>query len=147
MSIRVATVGDIDDLLRLWRRADAAPSVTDTPADVRRVVSSPSARVLVAIDVRGDIVGAVIATFDGWRANFYRLAVDPLHRRAGIARALVGAAEAWLAETGARRASALVEGDRPVAQAFWSAIGFAHHEGMRRYTKTLATSARYDPPP
>ena len=136
MNIRDATTADIDGLLDLWRRSDAAPSVTDTVGDVSRVVAAPSASVLVAVD--GDtIVGSVIATFDGWRGNFYRLVIDPAQRRAGIARRLVDAGEARLRAAGVKRASALVEGHRPIAQAFWSAAGFENHEGMRRYTKSL----------
>ncbi len=136
MNIRDATTSDVELLLDLWRRADAAPSVTDTVDDVTRVVAAPTATVLVAVD--GDtLIGSIIAAFDGWRGNFYRLAVDPARRRAGIARQLVDAAEARLRAAGVQRASALVEGHRPTAQAFWSAAGFDHHEGMRRYTKSL----------
>jgi ribosomal protein S18 acetylase RimI-like enzyme len=136
VNIRDATPSDIDGLLDLWRRADAVPSVTDTIDDVARVVAKPTASVLVAVD--GDtILGSVIAAFDGWRGNFYRLVVDPAHRRSGIARRLVDVGEARLRVAGAKRASALVEGHRPIAQAFWSAAGFEHHEGMRRYTKSL----------
>jgi ribosomal protein S18 acetylase RimI-like enzyme len=136
VNIRRATRADVDAMLALWRRADAAPSVTDTPDDVVRVIAAPSANVLVAVD--GDVVvGSVVVTFDGWRANFYRLAVDPELRRAGVGRRLVEAAEEWARAAGAKRASALVEEDRPPALAFWSAAGFQHHEGMRRYTKSL----------
>ena len=136
MNIRDATTADIDGMLDLWRRSDAAPSVTDSVGDVSRVVAAPSASVLVAVD--GDtIIGSVIAIFDGWRGNFYRLVVDPSQRRAGIARRLVDAGETRLRAAGAKRASALVEGQRPIAQAFWSAAGFENHEGMRRYTKSL----------
>jgi ribosomal protein S18 acetylase RimI-like enzyme len=136
VNIRDATTADTDALLDLWRRADAAPSVTDTVEDVSRVVAAPSASVLVAVD--GDtIIGSVIAAFDGWRGNFYRLVVDPARRRSGIARRLVDAGEARLRAAGVKRASALIEGHRPIAHAFWSAAGFEHHEGMRRYTKSL----------
>jgi GNAT superfamily N-acetyltransferase len=58
-------------------------------------------------------------------------------RRNGIASALVAYAESWLREQGAKRVSALVEGTRPEAQAFWSAAGFHPYEGMRRYTKSV----------
>jgi ribosomal protein S18 acetylase RimI-like enzyme len=136
VNIRDATNADIDGMLDLWRRADAAPSVTDTVGDLARVVAAPSASVLIAID--GDmIIGSVIAAFDGWRGNFYRLVVDPAHRRSGIGRQLVDAGEARLRAAGVKRASALVEGHRPIAQAFWSAAGFEQHEGMRRYTKSV----------
>jgi ribosomal protein S18 acetylase RimI-like enzyme len=136
VNIREATAADVDALLDLWRRAEAAPSVTDSAEHVARAIDEPSATVLLAVE-GNDVVGSVIATFDGWRANFYRLAVDPRCRRTGVALQLVGRAEEWLHAAGAKRASAFVEEDRPPAQAFWTAAGFQHHEGMRRYTKSV----------
>ncbi len=80
-------------------------------ADLTRVVAVPHAVLFVAVDRRGAIVGSVIATFDGWRGNVYRMAVDPALRRGGLGRRLAGAAEDWLRNEGAVRLSALVEGD------------------------------------
>jgi ribosomal protein S18 acetylase RimI-like enzyme len=135
--IRPATPADIHSILDLWRRADAHPSKTDTLPDLARVIAAPHAEVLVGVDADGILVGSIIATFDGWRGNVYRVAVDPAQRRRGLARRLTAAAEDWLRAAGAVRLSALVEGDREIAQAFWAAVGFEHYEGMRRYSKNL----------
>ena len=136
-TIRHATKDDVDDVLELWRRAGAHPSATDTPHDLARVIDAPHAAVLVAVAEDGTLVGSVIAAFDGWRGNLYRMAVDPKERRLGLARRLNTEAEDWLRAAGARRLSALVEGDREIAQVFWEAVGFEHYEGMRRYSKNL----------
>jgi ribosomal protein S18 acetylase RimI-like enzyme len=135
--IRPGTIDDVDAVLAFWIRAGAHPSPTDTVADVTRVVTAPHAALFVAVDGRDTIVGSVIATFDGWRGNVYRMAVDPALRRQGLARRLAAAAEDWLRMAGAVRLSALVEGDREVAQAFWESAGFEHYAGMRRYSKNL----------
>jgi ribosomal protein S18 acetylase RimI-like enzyme len=137
LAIRHATAADVGDILELWRRAEAHPSATDTSHDLGRVVDAPHAAVLVAAAGDGAIVGSLIATFDGWRGNLYRMAVDPKERRRGLARRLAAAAEDWLRASGAVRLSALVEGDNATAQAFWEAVGFEHYEGMRRYSKNL----------
>ena len=136
-TIRHATKDDVDDVLELWRRAGAHPSATDTPHDLARVIDAPNAAVLVAVAEDGTLVGSVIAAFDGWRGNLYRMAVDPKERRLGLARRLNAEAGDWLRAAGARRLSALVEGDREIAQVFWEAVGFEHYEGMRRYSKNL----------
>ena len=136
-TVRHATKADVDDILELWRRADAHPSATDTPYDLGRVIDAPHAAVFVAEAGDGTLVGSVIATFDGWRGNLYRMAVDPKEQRLGLARRLSTEAEDWLRAAGARRLSALVEGDREIAQRFWDAVGFEHYEGMRRYSKDL----------
>jgi ribosomal protein S18 acetylase RimI-like enzyme len=136
-TIRHATKDDLGDLLALWKRSGASPSVTETPRDLRRVVDAPHAVVLVAVAGDGALVGSLIATFDGWRGNFYRMVVDPKMRRLGLARRLATEGESWLRAAGARRLTALVEGDREIAQVFWERVGFEHYEGMRRYSKNL----------
>ena len=136
-TIRQATTHDIEGLLDLWRRSAASPSLTETPRDLGRVVDAPHAAVLVATAGGGALVGSLIVTFDGWRGNFYRMVVDPEMRRSGLARRLVTEAEDWLRAAGGRRSTALVEGDREIAHAFWDAMGFEHNEGMRRYSKNL----------
>lgn len=67
----------------------------------------------------------------------YRLAVDPGHRRRGIARRLVEAGESSLRERGARRITALLVSDDPEATALWKAAGYEHDERMGRFVKTL----------
>ncbi len=138
--IRLATTADVDAILELWQRAGSTPSHTDNAAAVTRVVEAPHARVFVDEEA-GTVVGSLIATFDGWRGNVYRMAVDPEYRRRGRALGLVRAADEWFVAVGAVRVTALVEGDRPGAQAFWSAAGFAWQDGMRRYVKTMRSIA------
>jgi ribosomal protein S18 acetylase RimI-like enzyme len=136
-TIRTGTIDDVDAVLAFWIRAGAHPSATDTVRDLTRVVTVPHAVLFVAVDERGTIVGSVIATFDGWRGNVYRMAVDPALRRGGLGRRLAGAAEDWLRNEGAVRLSALVEGNTDIAPVFWESVGFEHYQGMRRYSKNL----------
>ena len=90
---------------------------------IGRSMSKSPARFLVA-EAQGKLIGSVIGSFDGWRANFYRLAVIPAYRRRGLARALVAAIETWLLDQGAKKIGALVENDRPGSMAFWQAVGY-----------------------
>jgi ribosomal protein S18 acetylase RimI-like enzyme len=110
-------------------------SVTDTLEEVVTVFENPAAGLFVAVDGES-VVGSVIGGCDGWRGNIYRLAVAPEHRRRGLARALVREVEAWLVERGARRISALVEGDHPWAVGFWNSI-YPREPGVVRYVKNV----------
>ncbi|MGH2883885.1 MAG: GNAT family N-acetyltransferase [Solirubrobacteraceae bacterium] len=94
--------------------------------------ATPSALFVAEAD-DGEIVGVLIAGWDGWRGHMYRLAVHPDHRRAGIGRRLVAAGEEHLRRLGTRRVTALVGYDDVVAAAFWDAAGYpVDHEIGRR---------------
>ncbi len=76
-------------MLDLWQQARSEHATTaDRLGDVQRLLSQGSGSLLVA-EADGVIVGALIAGWDGWRGNMYRLAVRLEHRRRGIGLALV----------------------------------------------------------
>ncbi|HZU37063.1 MAG TPA: GNAT family N-acetyltransferase [Gemmataceae bacterium] len=135
--IRRCRLEEAEDLLALWRQAGATVSATDTVEDIRQALADGPARVLVA-EIGGRIVGSVIGSFDGWRGNIYRLVVHPDHRQHGIARALVHEVQQQLAIQGARRMTALVEKNHPVAMAFWQAVGYTLDTRLVRFTCNLA---------
>jgi ribosomal protein S18 acetylase RimI-like enzyme len=134
--IRRACAEDAAALLGLWSAAGSSPSVTDTIADVRQAIEHPEGSVLVA-ESDGRIVGSLIATWDGWRGNMYRLAVLPEFRRRGIAAALVRQGEAELRGRGARRVSALVLTDEADATGFWANAGYVHQREAGRFTRVI----------
>ncbi|HLF76752.1 MAG TPA: GNAT family N-acetyltransferase [Dehalococcoidia bacterium] len=135
--IRDALLEEVPSVLEIWRAAFDEDDTHGELDDVQRVIlDDQNARLLLAV-ADGVAVGTLIATFDGWRGNMYRLAVLPQHQRQGIARSLVAAAEQWLQAVGCRRITALVERDRAWATSFWAAAGYAHEQHMRRYAKNL----------
>ena len=76
-------------------------------------------------------MGSLIAAWDGWRGQLYRLAVHPAWRRQGVATSLVRAGEERLGALGARRVAAIViEGHDP-ARAFWQAAGYQQAAQVR----------------
>jgi ribosomal protein S18 acetylase RimI-like enzyme len=135
-NIRRARPADVDAILGLWQVAAATPGVTETPEDVFRALATENTVVLLAF-VSGKIVGSVIAGFDGWRGNIYRLAVAPTKRRSGIATALVREAERVLIGLGAKRVTALVEKDHGWAVQFWDAVGYSFDGRIVRHVRNL----------
>jgi len=137
--LRRANPKDADAILSLWRSAEATESITDTADDIRRISAMEHVAFILAI-VDNRVVGSIIAAFDGWRGNMYRLATHPDHRRRGMARALVGEAEEAFDGWGVRRITALVEKDHPWAVQFWQAVGYALDERMSRYVRNVPQS-------
>lgn len=133
MQLRRATSADTDAILALWKIA-AAPGITDTREDVLRITATERVAFILAI-ADGAVVGSIIAAFDGWRGNMYRVATHPDYRRRGIARSLVAEAERAFDAWGVKRITALVETDRPWAIHFWKAVGYDLDERVARYVR------------
>lgn len=133
LTIRAATPADAETVLALWRDADAVPSATDDPESVRRAAELG----ILLVAVQDDrIVGSLIAAFDGWRGNMYRLAVDRGARRQGIAAALVAEGERRLAAQGCRRINALVVAAEDHATGFWAHVDYDADARISRHVKT-----------
>ncbi|MEU6456411.1 GNAT family N-acetyltransferase [Streptomyces sp. NPDC047065] len=136
LRIRAAGPEDLDTVLTFWKVAAEGTSISDDREGVERLVArDPEALVLAERD--GELVGTVIAGFDGWRCHLYRLAVHPEQRRRGVGTALLAAAEERFVRLGGRRGDAMVLQRNERAQHAWRAAGYAPEEQWRRWVKPL----------
>lgn len=123
-------------MLELWAQARSAHAETrDTLESLTRLLETDPHALLVAED--GEIQGALIAAFDGWRGNMYRLAVKSDRRRRGIARGLVEHGERRLRERGAPKVTALVGRGDGQAEALWRAAGYRDDVEIGRWVRSL----------
>ncbi|MER6955885.1 MULTISPECIES: GNAT family N-acetyltransferase [unclassified Streptomyces] len=140
LRIRAATPDDLDTVLAFWKTAAEGTSISDDRGGVERLVArDPEALILAERDGEhgGELVGTVIAGFDGWRCHLYRLAVHPGRRRQGIGSALLAAAEERFVRLGGRRGDAMVLTRNETAHHAWRAAGYAPEEKWRRWVKPL----------
>ena len=125
-------------VLDLWAEARSEhASTADRVEDVERLVEDESPAALLVAERGEEIVGALIAAWDGWRGNMYRLAVREGQRREGVGLALVRAGEGYLRKRGARRVTALVAFDDEAAGAFWDAAGYPRDREIGRRVRDI----------
>jgi ribosomal protein S18 acetylase RimI-like enzyme len=139
--VRAAGAEDAEGVLRFWKEAAEGVSISDDPEGVRRLIARDPEALLLAEAPAGtgeELVGTVIAGFDGWRCHLYRLAVAPRWRRRGVATALLAAAERRFVALGGRRADAMVLQDNAPAHRAWDANGYGRQDDWARWVKPLA---------
>ncbi len=137
ITVRRARHEDAQAVLELWAQERSGhASTTDRLDDVERLIADSPAALLVA-EQGGEIIGALIAGWDGWRGNMYRLAVREDQRRQGIGIALTRAGEEYLRSCGVRRVTALVAFEDDAAGAFWESAGYPRDEKIGRRVRNL----------
>lgn len=134
--IRAARPTELGRVLELWRKSRGSTGQTDDPAGLSALIERDRDALLIA-ELDDRIVGSLIAVWDGWRGNMYRLAVQPTCRRQGVASRLMVAGEQRLRAKGARRMSALVWKEDGRAVRAWLSAGYERDEGTGRFVKTL----------
>jgi hypothetical protein len=65
-SIRSAEQRDFDAVLELWRHAEAQPTHTDDVEGLDKLFERDGGALLLA-EFEGELVGSIIAAWDGWR--------------------------------------------------------------------------------
>jgi ribosomal protein S18 acetylase RimI-like enzyme len=148
-TLRAGQPEEAEELLAFWVEAGAEPTHTDTRESLCVLMEHDPAALIMA-EENGAIVGSVIAAWDGWRGSVYRLVVSRSHRRRGLGRQLLRAAEERLSSAGALRAQAIVVenevvenevveneavGDEAVALSFWRASGWQQQVRRLRFVK------------
>ena len=123
IDIRAFTLADTEAVVALWQDAGLTRPWNNPHQDIRRKLSVQPELFLVAVD--GDeILGSVMAGYDGHRGWLYYLASAPARRGEGIARRLVAQAEELLIGLGCPKVQLMVRPENGVAAGFYDALGY-----------------------
>jgi ribosomal protein S18 acetylase RimI-like enzyme len=131
--IRPADTSDRDAIQTLWDECGLSRATSD---EWDTLMTSPGVEVLVA-EAEGRVAGTAIASFDGWRAYIYHVAVAGPFRRQGLGHSLMMKAEQHLASAGARRIYVMVHEESTEGLALVGSVGYLP-EGEIVLVKQLA---------
>lgn len=114
---------DADSVVALWHACALMRAWNDPRKDISRKLGVNPEMFLVA-ELEGVIVGTVMAGYEGHRGWINYLGVHPEHRRKGIARALMEAAEEKLRAVGAPKINLQVRETNSEVLEFYRRIGY-----------------------
>jgi ribosomal protein S18 acetylase RimI-like enzyme len=118
------TPADFPAVVALWEEAGLTRPWNPPVVDLQRALDTETATVLGA--VRADsLVGTVMVGHDGHRGWVYYLAVATAERGTGVGRALMQAAETWLADRGAVKVQLMVREANTAVTGFYDRLGYA----------------------
>ncbi len=123
MEIRPFDPGDEEAVVRLWKDCGLVVPWNDPRRDIARKLRVQADLFLVAC-LDGEIIGSVMAGYDGHRGWINYLAVLPGRRRAGIGKRLMEEAEARLRAAGCPKINLQVRSTNSEVIEFYQRIGF-----------------------
>ena len=137
--IRAYRAEDFAAVDALWREA-----FPDDPPWNAAAVSIPAKlavqpELLLVADDGGQVVGTIMAGYDGHRGWLYAAAVRASHQRRGIGTALVRAAEERLRARGCHKINLQVRASSRAVAAFYQGLGYAPEERLSLGKRLRAT--------
>jgi len=126
--IRSFETQDHTEVVSLWKDIfpDDPPWNEPTTVIRRKLTVQPELFLVGYVD--GRLVATVLAGFDGVRGWIHHLAVRRSHRRQGIARALMAAAEEGLAKLGCPKVNLQVRATNTAVISFYRTLGYSVEE-------------------
>ncbi len=124
-SVRTYRPADREPLISLWSQVfpDDPPRNAPELMIENKLLVQPE--LLLIAEAEGQLVGAVMAGFDGTRGWIHHLAVSPAHRLQGVGAALIQAAEEGLRQIGCPKVNLQVRAENEGVVRFYRAVGYA----------------------
>ena len=137
--IEAATAGDVAAVAALELVALGSDAWSEALVEQGISGEVPTVHYLVSRQ-DGLVIGYVVVSVAGDVAELQRIAVDPGHRRDGVATRLLGEVVRLARAEGAERLLLEVREDNAAALAFYRAAGFAELARRPRYYRDGATA-------
>jgi ribosomal protein S18 acetylase RimI-like enzyme len=127
MEIDVFTSDDRNQVVQLWAAAGLTRPWNLPEADIERKEQMQPELFFVARD-EGQVIGSVMAGYEGHRGWIHYLAVDSKYRGRGVGKALLQRAEAALAALGCPKVQLQVRPDNEAVVDYYEHLGYSRYE-------------------
>ncbi len=114
---------DLSAVVELWEKCGLIEPHNDPHKDIQAKVQFQPELFLIA-QIDWQLIGTVMAGYEGHRGWLNYLAVDPEHQQSGFGRLLVEAAENRLIELGCQKVNLQVRGHNMKVIDFYRALGY-----------------------
>lgn len=125
--LAIASDANRDGVIALWRDCALIRPWNSPEADFQAAIANPTSDILLLTEA-DTLIAAVMVGYDGHRGWVYYLAVHPDHRRKGLGKRMMKAAEVWLRERAAPKIQLMVRSDNADVIAFYEALGLERQD-------------------
>ena len=114
-----------EQVIELWQKTSGSSAAHNVPAlSIDKKLEMDDGLFLVGIK-NGDVIGTVMAGYDGHRGWIYSLAVLPMYRKQGVGSALLSHAEQTLSSLGCMKINLQVREGNDAAEKFYISNGYS----------------------
>lgn len=128
ITVRLFDTSDEEAVVALWAEAGLTRPWNDPHVDIARKLAEQPDLFFVATGPDGELVGAVMAGYDGHRGWLNYLATSTAARGTGAGRALVEHAEAALLQRGCPKINLQIRAGNDAVVDFYRHLGYAVDE-------------------
>jgi ribosomal protein S18 acetylase RimI-like enzyme len=121
--IRAIRDEDVESVVTLWHSAGLTRPWNDPRKDIEFARKGQHSTVLV-MTRQGAIAATAMVGEDGHRGWVYYVATDPRRQRTGLGKAMMSAAEDWLAKRGIWKVQLMVRGNNADVHEFYRRLGY-----------------------
>ncbi len=115
---------DRSQVVELWRRIFGYETAHNEPnLAISKKIAIKDGLFFVAVEGT-EVIGTIMAGYDGHRGWLYSVAVDPKKRLGGLGRALVQHAERALADLGCMKVNLQLLSTNEATAAFYNSVGY-----------------------
>ena len=129
VEVRAFEERDTEAVVALWERCHLTRPWNDPRKDIARKLRVQRELFLVA-ERDGEVIGTVMAGYEGHRGWVNYLAVDAGARRLGLGRRLMDEVEVRLRALGCPKLNLQVRRDNPAALGFYAALGYLDDDSV-----------------